>query len=206
MVTIQPPLYQQKWWLKHQFYEQPMLEYIRKHYHGGTFIDGGACIGNHTLWFATFCAQQVIAVEPVERNMTHLRKNLRLSRLNDKVTLVAAALGAQAGRGAMWHAGQFHGQWDLKDGDEVDVTTLDAIAALADYPVTLVKLDIEGSELAALQGGQELLTTQSPAVIAEAKTAPEVQATSAFLVRLGYKRALRFGTRHNYLFTKGEAK
>ena len=71
-VAIRGPRHQQKWWLRGRFYEAPMLAYIRKHYHGGTFIDGGACIGNHTLFFARFCCDQVIAVEPVVRNMAQL--------------------------------------------------------------------------------------------------------------------------------------
>jgi hypothetical protein len=99
-VEIQPPLYQQKRWLKGLYYEAPLLDYIRKHYHGGTFIDGGACIGNHTLWFARYCADQVLAVEPVARNMAHLWRNVELSGLTEKVTPVAAALGAAVGREA----------------------------------------------------------------------------------------------------------
>ena len=72
---IQPPVHQQKFWLKGKYYEQAMLDYIRVNYPGGTYIDGGACIGNHTLYFAALCAQQVIAVEPVKRNAAHLWRN-----------------------------------------------------------------------------------------------------------------------------------
>ena len=201
VVEIQGPLpYQQRHWVKHQFYEQSLLEYIREHYHGGAFIDGGACIGNHTLWFARFCAEQAIAVEPVERNMAHLITNVTLSGLSDKVVTVTAALGETAGRGAMKTQGPHHGGWELVDGDEVEITTLNEVGKLAAYPVALIKLDIQGSELSALKGGVDLLNEYGPVIIAEAWNEREAIETSAFLATLGYTLVLR--KRNNYLFTR----
>ena len=203
VVAIQGPLpYQQTWWVKHQFYERQMLEYIREHYRGGTFIDGGACIGNHALFFARFCAEQVIAVEPVERNMAHLVTNVALSGLGDKVVTVEAALGEMAGRGAMNNSGQHHGGWELTDGDEVEITTLNEVGKLATYPIALIKLDIEGEELGALKGGVDLLHAYSPDIIVEAKTKPEVIGITAFLARLGYARVSFPVKRYNYLFAR----
>ena len=202
VVTIQPPLHQQKQWLKGRYYEAPMLAHIRKHYHGGTFIDGGACIGNHTLFFAAFCAQQVLAVEPVERNMAHLLENVRLSGMGDKVTPVQKALGAHAGRGAMLHEGVYHGEYNLIEGDDVDVTTLDALMALCQYPVTLIKLDVQWTEIAALQGGLELLRRDHPALFIELMTGPELKAADDILGPLGYKRTLKFGGSPTYEYVR----
>ena len=200
VVTIQPPLHQQKQWLKGRYYEAPMLAHIRRHYHGGTFIDGGACIGNHTLFFARFCADQVLAVEPVVRNMAHLQRNVALSNLSAKVTPVPAALGAQPGRGAMRQMGKYHGLYNLVAGDEIDVTTLDIIAALARHPITLVKLDVQWSELAALRGAEQLLDDAAPALFVELVDKPDVRAADAFLARFGYKRGARFGGQSSPVF------
>lgn len=198
VVEIQPPLHQQKQWLKGRYYEAPMLTHIRKHYHGGTFIDGGACIGNHTLFFAAFCAEQVLAVEPVERNMAHLLTNVKLSGLLDKVTPVRAALGREAGRGAMLHAGAFHGTYNLVAGDTVDVTTLDALLALCRDPVTVVKLDVQWTEIAALEGATALLERDHPALFIELMTPGELAAADGLLAPFGYRRTIRFGGSPTY--------
>lgn len=202
LVTIQPPLHQQKQWLKGRYYEAPLLAHIRKHYRGGTFIDGGACIGNHTLFFAAFCAQQVLAVEPVERNMAHLLENVRLSGLQDKVTPVRAALGALPGRGAMLHAGRMHGEYNLVAGDAVDVTTLDALLALCLYPVTVVKLDVQWTEIAALQGAAALLKRDHPALFIELMTLGELAAADDILRPCGYTRTLKFGGSPTYEYVR----
>jgi len=202
IVAIQGPIYQQKFWLKGQFYEQKMLNYIHQHYHGGTFIDGGACIGNHTLWFAAFCAAQVIAIEPVPRNIVHLKRNLALSNLEDKVTVLEVALGDHPSRGSMKAIGRFHGQYALMNGDDVTVTTLDEVAKEAKYPISLVKLDIEGSELAALEGALDLLNTQGLGLFIELKTKPEQDTVGQFLGNLGYVRGRRFNKSPTFEFRK----
>jgi FkbM family methyltransferase len=169
------------------------LAHIRAHYHGGTFIDGGACIGNHTLFFAAFCADEVLAVEPVGRNMAHLLTNVNLSGLLHRVTPVRAALGREPGRGAMLHAGAFHGTYNLVEGNEIDVTTLDALMAQCRYPVTLVKLDIQWTEIAALEGATALLDRDHPALFIELMTPGELKAADDILTRFGYRRTQRFG-------------
>jgi len=201
-VVIRGPIQQQRCWLKGQFYEQKMLEYIRQHYHGGTFIDGGACIGNHTLWFAAFCAEQVIAVEPVTRNLEHLEKNLALSNLEDRVVVLKVALGSHPGLGSMVHFGDFHGQYALTSGDDVIVTTLDEVAKVAKYPVSLVKLDIEDGELAALEGAPDLLNKQSPVLFVELLTKEKYDGVNGFLNNLGYVMTRRFSPSRTYEFVR----
>lgn len=203
-VVIRGPIYQQRFWLKGQFYEQEMLKYIHQHYHGGTFIDGGACIGNHTLWFAAYCAAQVIAIEPVERNLAHLKKNLALSNLESKVTLLEVALGNCLGRGSMKSIGRFHGQYALTKGSNIAITTLDEIVKEAKYPISLIKLDIEGSELAALEGALNLLNEQRPGLFIELKTKPEQASVNLFLSSLGYVMGHRFNKSPTFEFVRNK--
>jgi FkbM family methyltransferase len=198
IVEIQGPLQQQKNWLEHMFYEQKMLQYIRNTYHGGTFIDGGACIGNHTLYFAKYCAEHVIAIEPLPRNMEHTKTNVELSKL-DNVTFIQAALSDKPGTGAMEHAGDFHGQYNLVDGDDVEVITLDS---LIDYPVSLIKLDIQRSEIPALIGGMELLKRWSPVLFIELVSKKELDKVSILLDSIGYKVANCFNSSPTYEFVR----
>lgn len=201
-VVIREPIYQQKFWLKGQFYEQKMLNYIHQHHHGGTFIDGGACIGNHTLWFAAYCAAQVIAVEPAARNVAYLRKNLALSNLESKVTIIEAALGNRPGLGSMEHFGRFHSHYSLTKGNDIIVTTLNEVAKKAKYPISLIKLDIEGGELAAVEGALDLLDEQGPALFIELKTKPEQDSVNGFLSKLGYVMGRRFNKSPTFEFVR----
>lgn len=207
LVSIEDPRYQQKWWLRGQYYESDLLNYIRAHDYGGTFIDGGACIGNHTLFFARFCADEVFAIEPVQRNIEHLMRNVTLSGLDRKVVPIQTALAERQGRGAMVHFGKLnlHEHYRLESGEKVDVTTLDEIMAQARFPITVVKLDIEGGELAALKGGLAILEEQSPTLFIEMhQKYGGVQALDAILGPLGYQRGHRFCASPTYEYIKSK--
>jgi len=199
-VEIIEPEHIQSFWLKGRYYESDMLEYIRAHYHGGTFIDCGACIGNHALFFARFCAQQVIAVEPVQRNLDHMRSNIHLSGLDSKIDIVAAAVGFEPGRGSMLLAGNNHGNYQLVSGTEVEVTTIDTIAALAQHSIGLIKLDIEGGELQALQGATKTLKRFKPGLFVELAQKSALDMADHFLTQFGYKRIARFNSTPTYYY------
>jgi FkbM family methyltransferase len=190
VVEIDNPRHQQRCWLRGRYYEEALLEHVRKHYRGGVFIDGGACIGNHTLFFAALCDAHVIAVEPVARNMARLLRNAELSGLTERVTPVQAALGREPGRGAMQRMGKASGLYNLVEGDAVEVTTLDAIAP--EERVTLIKLDVQWTEIPALQGGLALLERDHPALFIELMTRGEIADADALLGGLGYRRGPRF--------------
>ena len=204
VVEVIEPERIQSFWLKGQYYEQEMLAHIRAMNLRGTFVDGGACVGNHALYFAKFCAQQVIAVEPVKRNISHAQINLDLSGLGSKVIMVEAALDSAAGAGSMLQAGNNHGTYTLVSGNDVRVTTLDDLVELADFPITLVKLDIQGYELRALQGARTLLENHRPVLFVELIHEVELQAVDYFLAGFGYKRTLCFNPSPTYKYVTHE--
>jgi len=206
VVEIRDPRHQQLIWLRGKYYEPKMLEYIRAHYQGGVFIDGGACIGNHTLFFARFCANYVIAIEPEPGNIARLRRNLELSKLSHKVAVIPAAISDKPGRGALRRAGfkKSTGTFELIDGDDVPVLTLDNILYTANIgflPVTLLKLDVQGSEMAALRGARGLLERHRPALFIELMTAAEIALADSFLREFGYKRGRCFNVSPTYEYT-----
>ena len=197
-VLIREPHHQQLSWLEGKYYEEQMLEYIRQKYSGGTFIDGGACIGNHTLFFAAFCADHVLAIEPVIKNAVHLKTNLILSKLTNKVTIIKSALGRRPGRGSMEKVGEASGLYNLVEGDEVEVTALNTIAARVSSPIALIKLDIQGTEYPAIQGGLRLLKRDHPALFIELMTPKEVSRMDNLLGGLGYRRGECFNASPTY--------
>lgn len=206
----------QKSWRKQAFYEAGMLDWIRRHYSGGTFVDVGSCIGNHTLYFATFCdARRVISIEPVRSSFEHQREVLALNGLLDKVTLLNVALGEEPGRGHMGssapvghnNAGMYQLGPGLGQGDDVEIYTLDTILELEQEQVndvTLVKIDVEYHELPVLRGAVRLLERQHPALFVELSPAGSYYAdTVAFLERFGYEIRSQHNVSPTYEFVVG---
>jgi protein O-GlcNAc transferase len=65
------------------FYEHKLLNHIKENVKGGLFIDVGANIGNHTCFFSLFCADKVIAIEPVIENYNLIIQNLNGNHLKN---------------------------------------------------------------------------------------------------------------------------
>jgi FkbM family methyltransferase len=142
---------------------------------GDVVIDGGANIGLFTLLAAALVGSggRVIACEPSPPTMDLLRENVDYNRL-DWVQLREVAIAETNGRLSMrvFEPGSGHSSFAPLSAEasaevDVEVTTLDEIAASVGGRVSLVKLDIEGAELRALRGATGLLTGSRPDFIIE---------------------------------------
>jgi FkbM family methyltransferase len=162
-------------------------------------LDIGANIGNHSMYFADRFAR-VIAIEPNPVFCLAFRATLALNKLTN-VELLECGLGAHAGTLAYRQAGSAnlgashfltapadsaiaadYPQLEIKVGDDV-------VESLGIAPLGLIKIDVEGLELAVLQGLRRTLTNQDPVVMFEAHPEvdrPSAEATLAFLRKLGY--------------------
>jgi FkbM family methyltransferase len=163
-----------------------------------TCLDIGANIGNHSVFFADRFAR-VIAVEPNPVFCLALRATLALNELRN-VQLFECGLGAQAGRFAYRQANAANlgasrfldaAQNDAAENCvQLEIRVGDEVVESLDIPrIGLIKIDVEGLELAVLTGLQRTLTRQDPIVMFEAH--PEVdrsgaEATVGFLRKLGY--------------------
>jgi FkbM family methyltransferase len=199
-VILGPKGQQKKHWRKGGYYEQDMLQYIKKHYQGGTFIDGGSCLGNHTLFFAKHCNAHVVSIEPIFNSLALQVKMLEMNGLLDKVDVFSVALSDKDGFGSMIRFGDSVGHWKLEKGDyEVQIKTLDTIVqekSLAD--IRLVKLDIEWSEINALKGATKLIQEQSPAFFIESNTQQERNQIMSILEPCGYRMVKNWHTNYEY--------
>jgi FkbM family methyltransferase len=147
---------------------------------GMVFIDGGANEGVYTVFAAARLGPtgRVIAVEPSPRELARLRRNLALNKMR-RVTVVDAALADRPGSVLLLvaetkHGGQntlgafaYHGVASVETR-EVQAITLDELAA--EHGLTqldVLKLDVEGAELRALQGGAGVLAAFRPLIMIE---------------------------------------
>lgn len=154
-------------------YEPDILLLIKDHLpKGGTFIDIGANIGNHTLFAATHIGQtgQVVAFEPIPRIAAQLRSSLSINNLSN-VNLHEVACSDTEGEAVLTLvAGNIGGSSLHRKTDQgsIPVKTKTADHFTAELTsISLIKIDAEGHELEVLRGLGETLTKHRPTLIIE---------------------------------------
>ena len=146
---------------------------------GMTVCDLGGHLGYYTLALAQLVggSGHVYTFEPLPRHAALLQRNLERNHLS-QVTLVQQAAGDETGTAwleesrndAMTRIVQRESPARSHDlaPVRVPITRLDDWAAGADLRrLDLIKLDIEGQELAALQGAENLLARYRPRIVCE---------------------------------------
>ena len=133
---------------------------------GDHFLDVGANVGSYTVLAGGAVGARVTAVEPVPATFGALLRNVALNGLGERVRCCQAGLSEQRGTlrfsidlDTMNHV--------LADGEvcpsvEVPVFPMDDLVA-SDAP-SLIKMDVEGHELAVLRGARA--TMAGPGVLA----------------------------------------
>jgi FkbM family methyltransferase len=138
-----------------------LKQHVRR---GDVVLDLGANIGYYTLLFADLVGPEgrVFAFEPDPTNFDLLTRNVRRNGCANVVP-VAAAVGERGGTLRLYLCEDNRGDhraYDSGDGRpsvEVDVVRLDDYLRDFDRPIAFVKMDIQGSEAAALAGMAGLL-------------------------------------------------
>lgn len=200
----------QKYWLKGHFYEERMLKFIENRWknkaypYGLKFIDVGACIGNHTIFFAKIIGAQVLAIEPGRDNSHLMWKNILLNSVEPQVEpWFEFAAGNKIGlsRLKLDHSGNSGMHKISEDGDEViKIITIDHVVSHP-FRIHLIKIDVEGYNIPVLSGGRRMIEKNHPEIYIEAGTDQELQEVESFLLPLGYKRwPTHFNATPTYFF------
>ena len=141
-------------------------------------IDVGGNIGQYALLFAKY-SKKVFTFEPMPMMIDRLKKHIDLNHLQDTLILVSKALSNSSGvlKFALPNSANsgtastiLGRKANLNENIEVEAITLDEFASAMSIQgrVDLIKIDIEGGELFALQGMKELLAGEhKPALILE---------------------------------------
>jgi FkbM family methyltransferase len=139
---------------------------------GLVVYDVGAFHGILTLYFASRGAR-VISYEPNEVNRARLIENLRLNRLSN-VEVRKLGVGREPGTGLLRFSVEMAGGGSLDPratgpiSQQVQITTLDYdIGANSLPPPDLIKIDIEGWELDALEGARATLDAHHASLFLE---------------------------------------
>lgn len=171
---------------------------------GGTMLDvGGYCAGFSLRYRNQF--KKIVVFEPFPANADAISRNIELSTAGKKVALVRAAVGDEQGRAKLYLAtSDTHSLVPSDQGGsiEVDVVTLDSALndlGLSPSDVRLIKIDVEGGEIAVLRGATNVLKAK-PVIVAEANSDAERVALEKFLIPQGYSLAATTDHR-NLIFT-----
>lgn len=191
---------------------------------GMVVVDVGANIGEITLVAARRVgrAGRVIAFEPVSSISDRLAEHLRFNNLSH-VDIRREALGKEKKELVPIFSSCGQSVSDENEGlaslygasgepvEYVDVSTLDDIAiSLSLDTVDLIKVDIEGGELACLQGAENVLRRFQPLLIIEVQSFSaqqagwEVKEIFQYLGSLGYE-FFTIGTKGNLVHLEPEA-
>ena len=129
---------------------------------GDTVIDAGANVGCYALLFGLWvgAAGRVYAFEPDPRAFEGLSRHIALNGLDAIVTPIAAALSDGAGTHAPFALAASPGVSRLADAAggartiAVATTSIDDFCARQSITPRVIKIDVEGAELAALRGAR----------------------------------------------------
>jgi FkbM family methyltransferase len=181
-------------WVVYGKYEgSEFLNWVRKFLPpDGIVVDSGANIGQILLYVAQWIPQgKLLAFEPGKEQGQWLAECLQ-SNPALPVELIRRGLGAGSCELRLRSIGPeyLHGYWcqvSETEGEPIKIVRLaDELAARSMEKVDLWKLDVEGYEIPALQGAEELLKTQRiRAIYAELMT-ENGQKIREFLAKFGY--------------------
>jgi len=170
-----------------QPYELPMLQDIQGRVEADDLVlDIGANIGNHTLYLAAIAGCKVVAIEPNQTLAEALLYSVKLNGFTDRVAVHAIGLGKEKAQG--------HFASELPDNlgaqsielgtGDIRVVPLDSLSF--EHPVKLIKIDVEGMELAVLEGSEVLLRKDRPMLYVECQTENDFRRVSNWLDTLNY--------------------
>ncbi|HYK06330.1 MAG TPA: FkbM family methyltransferase [Gaiellaceae bacterium] len=169
---------------------------------GMTVVDGGAHVGYFTCQAARLVGPRglVLAFEPAPRNFELLRANVWRNGFTN-VVCFPWALGGEPALAQLHLSSSntgdhsLHGDDASRPSETVRVAALDQVIAIRP-PIHVVKLDVQGSEEAAVRGMERLLAG-SPDVLLTVELSPtDARAAGSDLHRLlGYYRSLGFALR-----------
>lgn len=165
---------------------------------GSVIIDVGANIGNHTIAWASAGGCSVVAYEPNPRLAELIRQSAALNHVQDRVRVMQTAVGesesvsrlvvsdpSNLGGGRLvdvQEPASSEREEDVSEGYEVQVAPLDPPGG----PIGVIKIDVEGFEVAVLRGAAGLIAEHHPLLYVECLDFQHFNEILELVSELGY--------------------
>jgi len=180
------------------WYEREMLEFIFKRYGtGGIYIDIGANLGTHTLWFSQICkAEMVYSFEPqkalFDTMLTTMRENKckNIKAYNCGVGSFERSMIADGGGYPLMYDGA---------GETVPIVPLNHYLD-ASEKVKLIKIDTDGMEEEIIKSILPIIERDKPVMAIESCMHNHYKAISDMLVPIGYSSIAMFNASPTYIW------
>jgi FkbM family methyltransferase len=187
------------------YFDPRGIRYIKNQlYEGEVFVDIGANVGAYSLIASKLVGRtgKVIAFEPASKSFLRLTKNISMNGLTNIISERKAVLNRNAqielyisNRQNMGMSSIFHHDSESGVTERVEAISLDEYAEKKNIQrISVVKIDIEGSEMLALRGMVKIIEKFRPRILIELKE--ETVAASnyrvvdieEFLINTGYEK------------------
>jgi FkbM family methyltransferase len=137
-----------------------------------TVMDIGAHKGGYTFWMqkATGAGGKIIAFEPQEKGAALLRElfpGITVERMAVSDSCSNRSLYIQPQSYAVSFEASLDNRYAHAHTESISCTTLDAYCSSHQLQPQFIKIDVEGHELAVLQGARELLARYHPVLLVE---------------------------------------
>ena len=200
----------QRKWRKGVFYEPRELAAIKAHFpHGGTFVDIGANVGNHSLYVAGFMAPgKVIPFEPNPAAYRLLIANIAMNGFLDVFDLSHLGVGLAdrvADGFAMVEQPRNLGGSKMREGQDGDLQVVVGDEALKAVSPDMIKVDVEGMEMMVLRGLEATIARTRPILLLEIDDENDA-AFQEWVAPLGYdvvEKVRRYHNNTNYVLVPG---
>ncbi|HWQ92135.1 MAG TPA: FkbM family methyltransferase [Clostridia bacterium] len=182
------------------FYERRLLEYVGLMIDTpAVFIDIGANIGNHSIFFAKVLGGKVVCVEPNPAAADLLEKNIFSNNVGHQVHIARVAAtdkkcSLQLLPGPLSNLGTTRVTDQISQGSKMIVPgecvddIVSSIAFACAGNISLIKIDVEGSEERVLQGARKTIDRHRPMIIVEPGSHETHKQIDRLLHPLGYHK------------------
>jgi len=191
------------------FYELRLLERVEEISKEGVFIDLGANLGNHSVFFMNFCqCTKLYAVEACQDTADVLKINIDQNNPNNvDYEIFVKAITGHSGSVTLSDVNTGNtGLTRVVDCDQGDTPSVTIDELFADVEnISVIKMDIEGFEYESIQAAHNILTKHNPIIIAELHLGQGVGFADMdkYLSQYGYKSdKINYATSPTYIWIK----
>ena len=173
----------------HAFYELPLLQQIETLQIKGTYIDIGANIGNHSIFFSNYCpCSKVVCIEPQLEIYDILNINAN-NYIKKDCELLNTAITDKEGYAELgdidYNNVGMAMVLSVQDKGNIIALTLNNIFDTY-KDIGLIKMDIEGWELRVVKSAIDRINKERPVVVTEFHTQKEYLECKKLFREIGY--------------------